>query len=106
MQHLHADYETPRPTCWKRVAALEGRVSRPWPWLGPAASAFAVQKPGADRRQHCERPGAYGGTWKPVRKTLKDQGIECGSSMLPIPRASAAPPTGARAPITPRHCQP
>ncbi len=89
----------------KRVAALEGGVAALALASGQAASAFAIQNLARvgdnivvlDRplrrhlepvRQHDEGPGHRG----PLRRSR------------PIPRISAARPTRAPAPITPRRC--
>ena len=90
----------------KRVAALEGGVAALAVSSGQAASAFVVAEPRPRRRQRrlVDRPLRR--HLEPVRQHAEGPGHRSPlRRSRPIPRTSAAPPTRAPAPITPRRCR-
>ena len=95
------------PTCdvlEQKMAALEGGVAALAVSSGQAASVLAIQNLCRAGDNVVSSTDLYGGTWNLFANTLSSMGIECASSIRPIRRPSAAPPTTAPAPTTPRRC--
>jgi O-acetylhomoserine (thiol)-lyase len=93
------------PTCdalEQKIAALEGGVAALAVGSGQAASAMAVQNLCRPGDNIVSSTDLYGGTWNLFANTLPSMGITVRFADPADRRPSAAPPTIAPAPTTPR----